>query len=118
MGADLTGPNFNQSEEETVGVLAKRAKHNLFGADESDTKSIVTDILKTDEQETDQKDAQGAMNKAERQAKNNATTGESSFEEDGVSMKDMKKKLNTETEEIEEDMKKDLESSCEPEAPL
>tara|TARA_B110000285_G_C14936879_1_gene520044 strand:+ start:418 stop:519 length:102 start_codon:yes stop_codon:yes gene_type:complete len=33
-------------------------------------------------------------------------------------MKDMKKKLNTETEEIEEDMKKDLESSCEPEAPL
>ena len=39
MGPDLTGPNFNQSQEETVEVLAKRAKHNLFGADESDTKA-------------------------------------------------------------------------------
>lgn len=99
-------------------VLAKRAKHSLYGADESDTKSIVTDILKTEEQETDQKDASGAMDKADRQAKNNVTKGDSNFEEVGVSMKDMKKKLNTETEELEEDLKKDLDSACEPEAPL
>lgn len=49
MGPDLTGPNFNQSEKETVEVLAKRAKKNLFGADDSDTKSIVSDIVKTED---------------------------------------------------------------------
>lgn len=44
MGPDLTGPNMNQSEVETVEVLAKRAKHAMFGADEQDTKSLVKDF--------------------------------------------------------------------------
>ena len=33
-------------------------------------------------------------------------------------MKDMRKKLESETEEIEEDLKKDVDKACEPEAPL
>lgn len=49
MGPDLTGPNFNQTEVETVDVLAKRAKHNLFGADETDTKSITESLTKDED---------------------------------------------------------------------
>ena len=72
MGPALTGPNFNQSQELTVEVLAKRAKQNLFGADESDTKSLVNDITKTEEEEADEKDAANALDKREREAQNSA----------------------------------------------
>jgi len=45
MGKDLTGPNFNTSHEsESVEKLAKRAKANLFGADQNDIKSIAADL--------------------------------------------------------------------------
>ena len=112
MGPDLTGPNFNQSQEETVEVLAKRAKHNLFGADDSDTKSLVNDITKTEEEEADEKDAADALDKREREAQNSGK-GAQSEEEVGVSMKDMRKKLESETQEIEEDLRKDADN-CEP----
>lgn len=73
MGPDLTGPNFNQSDVNTVEVLAKRAKHSMFGADEADTKSITEDLKKDEDQEADEKEASEAMNKEERDAKNNIT---------------------------------------------
>jgi hypothetical protein len=45
----------------------------LFGADEQDTKSITESLAKDEEQEEEEKDAAGAMNKSEREAKNNIT---------------------------------------------
>ena len=86
MGPDLTGPNFEQPEKETVEVLAKRAKHNLYGADSSDTKSIVSEILKTEDQEMDERDAAGAEDRKERDSRN-SRRGEQSEDEVGVSMK-------------------------------
>lgn len=55
------------------------------------------------------------MNKAERDAKNNASISTNNTEEEvGVSKEDMKTKLNKETEEINEMMAKDVADSCEP----
>jgi len=84
MGKDLTGPHYNTSCE-SVSKLAKRAKSNLFGADEKDTKSITGDLSKSEDEEEDEKEAAGAMNKAEREAKNGNSTGNNTEEEVGVS---------------------------------
>jgi hypothetical protein len=49
MGPELTGPNFNQSDVNTVEALAKRAKHQMFGADEEDTKNLTEGLLKDED---------------------------------------------------------------------
>jgi len=117
MGPDLTGPNFNQPGP--VEELAKRAKTNMFPADEQDTKSITESLLKDEDKEEEDKLAAGAMDKSEREAKNNITVSQNTtFEDVGVSKDEMKTKLNKETEEIDEEMAKDLKDSCSPEAPL
>jgi len=117
MGPDLTGPNFNQPGP--VEELAKRAKTNMFPADEQDTKSITESLLKDEDKEEEEKLAAGAMDKSEREAKNNITVSQNTtFEDVGVSKDEMKTKLNKETEEIDEEMAKDLKDSCSPEAPL
>jgi len=43
-------------------------------------------LLKDEDQEADEKAAEGALNKAERDAKNSNTTGNNSEDEVGVSM--------------------------------
>lgn len=53
MGPDLTGPNFNQPGP--VEELAKRAKTNMFPADEQDTKSITESLLKDEDKEEEEK---------------------------------------------------------------
>ena len=117
MGPDLTGPNFNQPGP--VEELAKRAKTNMFPADEQDTKSITESLLKDEDKEEEEKLAAGAMDKSEREAKNNITVSQNTtFEDVGVSKDEMKTKLNKETEEIDEEMAKDLKDSCSPAAPL
>ena len=59
------------------------------------------------------------MDKSEREAKNNITVSQNNtFEDVGVSKDEMKTKLNKETEEIDEEMAKDLKDSCSPAAPL
>jgi len=117
MGPDLTGPNFNQPGP--VEELAKRAKTNMFPADEQDTKSITESLLKDEDKEEEEKLAAGAMDKSEREAKNNITVSQNTTYEDvGVSKDEMKTKLNKETEEIDEEMAKDLKDSCSPAAPL
>lgn len=52
------------------------------------------------------------MNKAEREAKNSNATGNNTEEEVGVSQKESKDKLNAEAEQAEDDLKKELSSSC------
>jgi hypothetical protein len=117
MGPDLTGPNFNQPGP--IEELAKRAKTNMFPADEQDTKSITESLLKDEDKEEEEKLAAGAMDKSEREAKNNITISQNTtFEDVGVSKDEMKTKLNKETEEIDEEMAKDLKDSCSPAAPL
>jgi len=70
-------------------------------------------LLKDEDQEADEKAAEGALNKAERDAKNSNTTGNNSEDEVGVSMQEMKDKLNAEAETIEKDLKNDVNKSCE-----
>lgn len=109
MDKDLSGPNFNQSEVETVEALAKRAKKRLFGATKNDTKDIAKSLLEGDEQ----KGAEEPLNKAEREAKNSNTTGNLTEGEVGVSMKEMKDKLNAESESAEKDLENTERSTCE-----
>lgn len=102
MGKDLSGPNFNNYDDknktnnDTVENMAKRAKKALFTADEDDIKSIAKDLMKDPEEADDLNAAAGAMNKAERDAKNTNSSGNFTEAEVGVSMKEMKDKLDKE----------------------